>query len=270
MVFLDEGGSSDGDGTIVSYIWDFGDATGDSGDMVSHAYGASGVYTVVLTVTDDDGYTDTAEAAITVSAPSGPGIDYRYYDFFAVPYGEWWDMRTLWWFDRPIGAECFNADGIANGWCFTFDGSIPDVSSFPYTNWMVSPPSGNSEAYIVAPYRFSADIRQSTAYTIAKPVILPTCTELQALGLAVTCPTSPVGGEVELDVSMQYIPTARARELTARGCPHFLDANDGFISELRLRLTMDGTAASRLFGVADGSVWANGTLDTSFIKAGCG
>ena len=42
IVSFDARGSSDADGTIVSYVWDFGDGTGDSGAEVSHAYGAAG------------------------------------------------------------------------------------------------------------------------------------------------------------------------------------------------------------------------------------
>jgi len=52
--------SYDLDGTIVSYIWDFGDLTVASGVFVKHWYADNGTYTVTLTVTDDDGATDTA------------------------------------------------------------------------------------------------------------------------------------------------------------------------------------------------------------------
>jgi PKD repeat protein len=47
--------SYDPDGTIVSYNWDFGDESSDNGSIVTHTYTATGVYTVTLTVTDDDG-----------------------------------------------------------------------------------------------------------------------------------------------------------------------------------------------------------------------
>jgi len=47
--------SSDPDGFIVSYFWDFGDGTNASGVTTNHSYSAAGNYTVTLTVTDDDG-----------------------------------------------------------------------------------------------------------------------------------------------------------------------------------------------------------------------
>lgn len=46
-------------GGIVSYSWDFGDGTSDSGSVVTHVYNQAGTYQVVLTVTDDEGLTDT-------------------------------------------------------------------------------------------------------------------------------------------------------------------------------------------------------------------
>jgi len=58
--------SYDPDGYIVSYFWDFGDETNTSGIIVEHAYANDGIYTVVLTVTDDDGTTDTATSTKTV------------------------------------------------------------------------------------------------------------------------------------------------------------------------------------------------------------
>jgi len=58
--------SYDPDGTIVSYFWDFGDGSNDTGIFVSHFYADNGIYTVTLTVTDDDGSTDTTTATKTV------------------------------------------------------------------------------------------------------------------------------------------------------------------------------------------------------------
>lgn len=66
-------GSTDSDGTIVSYAWAFGDggtATGVS--PAAHEYAAAGTYNAVLTVTDDDGAVDVDGITITVTDPTPP------------------------------------------------------------------------------------------------------------------------------------------------------------------------------------------------------
>ena len=69
--------SYDPDGQIVSYQWDFGDGHVDYGKTVRHVYSQQGTYTVTLTVTDNDGLTNTTSKQITVSAgESNPdGVD---------------------------------------------------------------------------------------------------------------------------------------------------------------------------------------------------
>jgi len=59
--------SYDPDGTIVTYFWDFGDGTNATNVIVDHSYADDGVYTVTLTVTDDDGGTASKSATKTVS-----------------------------------------------------------------------------------------------------------------------------------------------------------------------------------------------------------
>ncbi len=72
-VSFDASGSSDSDGSIASYDWDFGDGTTGSGETVSHAYGSAGDFTVTLTVTDDAGATDSASQTISVEDTSTCG-----------------------------------------------------------------------------------------------------------------------------------------------------------------------------------------------------
>jgi len=67
VVSFDGSDSSDVDGTIVSYKWDFGDGTIGSGAAPSHTYAAVGPYTVSLTVTDDDGLTGTASTTVDIA-----------------------------------------------------------------------------------------------------------------------------------------------------------------------------------------------------------
>jgi hypothetical protein len=56
-VVFDGSASSDPDGTIESYSWDFGDGSEGTGATPSHTYAQVGVYTVTLTVADNEGET---------------------------------------------------------------------------------------------------------------------------------------------------------------------------------------------------------------------
>lgn len=57
-VRFDGSASSDSDGTIDTYFWDFGDGRSGSGALDSHAYSVPGTYTIRLLVTDNDGLMD--------------------------------------------------------------------------------------------------------------------------------------------------------------------------------------------------------------------
>lgn len=67
-ITFDASSSYDSDGKIVKYEWDFGDGSIASGKIVTHTYSQPGTYTVTLTVTDDDGLTNTRSKQITVSS----------------------------------------------------------------------------------------------------------------------------------------------------------------------------------------------------------
>lgn len=63
--------SSDSDGTISSYAWNFGDNTTATGATASHTYAAAGTYTVRLTVTDNRNDTGFTDFSVVVSAAGG-------------------------------------------------------------------------------------------------------------------------------------------------------------------------------------------------------
>lgn len=55
VVQFDGGGSTDSDGTVTRWEWDFGDGGTATGRQVEHAYERTGVYEVALVVRDDSG-----------------------------------------------------------------------------------------------------------------------------------------------------------------------------------------------------------------------
>jgi PKD repeat protein len=52
---FDASNSSDPDGQITAYLWNFGDGNSSNQKIVTHAYSRAGTYTASLTVTDDAG-----------------------------------------------------------------------------------------------------------------------------------------------------------------------------------------------------------------------
>ncbi|GAA1426488.1 hypothetical protein GCM10009616_01170 [Microlunatus lacustris] len=67
-VSVDAKDSSDADGTVSSYAWDFGDGGTATGVTASHTYATSGAKSVKLTVTDDDGATATVTRTVELNA----------------------------------------------------------------------------------------------------------------------------------------------------------------------------------------------------------
>ncbi len=57
--------STDANGTIVSYKWNFGDGQTATGANVTHTYAKGGTYTVELTVVDNGGASSTATESVT-------------------------------------------------------------------------------------------------------------------------------------------------------------------------------------------------------------
>jgi PKD repeat protein/sugar lactone lactonase YvrE len=70
-------GSSDTDGWIAEYLWDFGDGTLENTTTtgyIHHVFSSAGIYTVNLTVIDDDGLISSVAETVTVVVRQVPDL----------------------------------------------------------------------------------------------------------------------------------------------------------------------------------------------------
>ncbi|OOE82727.1 hypothetical protein BZG73_12730 [Salinivibrio siamensis] len=132
---FDANGANDSDGSIVSYQWDFGDGYQATGVTASHKYGSAGTYSVTLTVTDDQGLTDSVNKAFTVGSVN---------DF---PRTELSGQRSSWQYFAYTAPQTGSATvrmygGTGDADLYVQKGTKPDQNQYqcrPYT-------SGNSES----------------------------------------------------------------------------------------------------------------------------
>ena len=69
---FDASNSTDPDGSIVSYDWDFGDGSLQSGMAASYAFNSAGDYEVILTVRDNEGAENSVSKTVTVTDGQEP------------------------------------------------------------------------------------------------------------------------------------------------------------------------------------------------------
>jgi aryl-phospho-beta-D-glucosidase BglC (GH1 family)/PKD repeat protein len=137
-VTFDGSASSDTDGELTSYFWDFGDGQTDSGSIVTHTFTSPGVYNAYLIVTDSDELTDTASVTIIVTDPSGEENIAPVALFSATP--EFGDYPLTVNFDAT---PSFDADGNITKYSWEF-GDLNTAEGSIVSNTYLDPGSYNA------------------------------------------------------------------------------------------------------------------------------
>ena len=129
MLTFDGSTSSDADGVIAGWQWDFGDGGTANDPMPTHVYNAPGNYTVTLTVTDNDGLTDTDQTVANVEEPLGPG-EQIFRTVCEACHGDPWNGApvdpSLVAGRRNAGARVCSIQGAINGTA-VFPGGVPQM-----------------------------------------------------------------------------------------------------------------------------------------------
>ena len=99
--------SNDPDGQIVEWSWDFGDGQTSGTRSPDHTYDSAGTYTVTLTVTDDDGATQSVSESVTVTAPQGGGCS------GCEHFSGWLGNQD--WHVQPDGSYYHSSGGVQEG-----------------------------------------------------------------------------------------------------------------------------------------------------------
>ncbi|TVR03485.1 MAG: PKD domain-containing protein [Deltaproteobacteria bacterium] len=170
-VALDASDSLPGDNDIASWTWDFGDGNTGSGETVTHTWDAPGSFLVRLTVTDNDGETDSdfavAQIAPAESSPAaGPtaraGGPYATtlggslaFDASASTAGDDEDLTYRWDFgdgNSATGLTASHTYTAAGGWLVRL--TVTDGNGLMDTDFVVAnvrAPGGDDPAPLLPP-----------------------------------------------------------------------------------------------------------------------
>jgi len=153
--------ASSSSGEIVSYEWDFGDGNSGTGRMSTHMYSNPGDYTVTLTVTDNEGATDSCTATIHVTT-----VVAKFAYSPSPPYNPVIGQRVT--FDAH---ESFSLDGSIVNYHWDFgDGNTTDTTKSKITHSYTT--SSKYTVTLTATDNHGENNSMSKIITVKKPPVI--------------------------------------------------------------------------------------------------
>jgi PKD repeat protein len=222
---FDARGSSDPEGPIASYAWNYGDnSAAGSGAQPSHPYAAAGTYPVTLTVTDSAGATNSVTQQVTVTDPPPGPVDFVVDSFGRTTSNGWGSADTGGAWTTSGTAANFAVSGGSGAITLPAAGQTRSVwlgsttrtdTDLRFTLSLDKVPTGSGAYLDVVGRRVGTNteyrarmIMQSTGRIIVQLTALRGSATAVALAPAVTLPTSVTyGAGTPLLVRMQVTGT---------------------------------------------------------------
>lgn len=158
QINLDGSGSSDIDGTLVSYAWNFGDGNTGTGPMPSHSYATGGTYVVQLIITDNAGLMDTISESVMINSV----FPVELIDFRAEVKGS--DVSLHWETATEVNSDMFIVQEVLTGNRYQEVGIVPaagtSVQPLSYSMNLPTLSTGKHTFRLI-----SRDIDGSSAYS---------------------------------------------------------------------------------------------------------
>ncbi len=263
--------SSDVDGSIASYDWDFGDGNGSSVANPSHTYNTPGNYTVRLTVTDDVGLTDFLERSATVSASGNVSLQVTVRDASNLPDTALNEMVTLALFQRDGTTPIAFTGGTGtdgNEILTQSDGTIDQLLDLNFVDDGLIVAVNPDQSFGVGQTRFGASFpAQSPPATINRTVYLA-----PAMIRGEVSTTTGDVPQVDVGVNSNGMPytVAGGRDHTDQptGILHRVDTDSAGYFTLPIRIAdVPGTFSLDTPGDTNEDQYGDVILDTTLTQA---